>query len=57
MPLTFLLDGRMLIQVVDSLDFERVGIGEIGCPSLRAVRRVGGTGSLLQARPAVVTFL
>ena len=57
MPLTFLPDGRMLIQVVDSLDFERVGIGEIGCPSILAVRRVGGSGSLLQARPAVVTFL
>ncbi len=30
MPLTFLPDGRPLIQVVDSLDFERVGIVEIG---------------------------
>jgi len=30
MPLTFLPDGRAVIQVVDSLDFERVGIGHVG---------------------------
>ncbi len=29
MPLTFLPDGRLLVQVVDSLDFERIGIGRI----------------------------
>ena len=29
MPLSFLPDGRPLVQVVDSLDFERIGIGRI----------------------------
>ena len=29
MPLSFLPDGRPLVQVVDSLDLERIGIGRI----------------------------
>ena len=29
MPLTFLPDGRPLVQVVDSLDFQRIGVGSV----------------------------
>jgi hypothetical protein len=30
MPLTFLPDGRGLVQITDSLDVERIGIIEVG---------------------------